>query len=71
MSSTSTPASNETTLYGQIPTYLVARPYYTIASSASAAVSSTAFASANDALNTSLLTKCVDTFKALGIWATS
>jgi len=71
MSSSSTPATNETTLYGQIPTYLVARPVYTISSSASAAVSSTAFASANDALNTGLLTKCVDTFKVLGIWATS
>jgi len=71
MSSTSTPASNETTLYGAVPANLIAVPYKTLASTATAAVASTAFASANDALNTSLITQCVDTFIALGYWATS
>jgi len=71
MSSSNSPASNETTLYGAPPSKLVAMPYQTLSSSATAAVSSTAFASANDALNTGLVTKCVDTFIALGYWATS
>lgn len=71
MSSSNTPAVNETTLYGQIPNYVVARPYYTVASTASAAVTSSAWAATNDAVQVSLLNNAVATLVALGYWATS
>jgi hypothetical protein len=67
MASTNAVAVNETTLYGQIPNYVVARPYKTIASSASIAVSSADFAAAQ----TLVVNNLVDTMYALGYWATS
>ena len=67
MASTNSPAVNETTLYGQIPNYIVSRPYYSIASSASSFATSTDFAAGPQVA----LNKVIDTFIALGYWATS
>ena len=67
MASSSTPAVNETTLYGQIPNYVVARPYYSIASSASSFATSSDFAAGPQVA----LNKVIDTLVALGYWATS
>lgn len=67
MASSNTPAVNETTLYGQIPNYVIAQPYYSIASTASSFATSADFAAGPaDALN-----KVIDTFIALGYWAKS
>ena len=60
-------SSSSTTLYGMFPTYLVDKPYKTIASSASVAASSTDFAAAQ----TLVVNNLVATMYALGIWATS
>ena len=67
MSSSNSPAVNESTLYGQIPNYVVSRPYYSIASSASSFATSTDFAAGPQVA----LNKVIDTFIALGYWATS
>lgn len=61
------PATQTTTLYGQFPQYVVAKPYKTIASSVSIAVSSADFAAAQ----TLVVNNLVDTMYALGYWATS
>ena len=67
MSSSNSPAVNETTLYGQIPNYVIARPYVTVAAAASTvAVSSTFGATQKAAID-----NCISTFLALGYWATS
>jgi hypothetical protein len=67
MASSNTPATNETSLYGQIPNKVVARPYHSIASTASSFATSTDFvAGPQVALN-----KVIDTLVALGYWATS
>ena len=67
MSSSSTPAVNETDLYGRIPTTLIAVPFHTIAASASSFATSTDFAAGP----AGALNKCVETLVALGIWKTS
>lgn len=61
------PASNTTTLYGQIPNKVIAFPYYTVASAASTVATSSSFG----ATQVALLNKVSDTFVALGYWATS
>lgn len=61
------PATMSTTLYGAYPTYLVAKPYVTVAAAASTVASSTDFAAGH----TTALNNCMATFIALGIWATS
>lgn len=66
-SNTNSPASNVTTLYGQIPNYVVARPYYSIASSASSFATSTDFAAGPQVA----LNNVIGTLVALGFWATS
>lgn len=67
MASSNTPATNETTLYGQIPNKVIARPYYSIASSASSFATSADFAAGPQVA----LNKVIDTLVALGYWATS
>jgi hypothetical protein len=64
---TTTPQSITTTIYGVFPTYLVDRPYATIAAAISTVASSTDFAAGH----TTALNRCMATFVALGIWATS
>ena len=67
MASSNTPAVNETTLYGQIPNYVIARPYYSIASTASSFATSADFAAGPQVA----LNKVIDTLIALGYWAKS
>lgn len=67
MASSNSPAVNETTLYGAIPNLLISRPYYSIASSASSFATSADFAAGPQVA----LNKVIDTFVALGYWATS
>ena len=67
MASSNSPASNQTTIYGQIPSYVVSTPLFSISSSASSFASSTDFVTgAAGALN-----NVISTFVQLGWWATS
>lgn len=67
MSSSNSPAVNESTLYGQIPNYVINRPYVSVN------VSNTTFATSADfsTLQAGILGSVVQTFVALGYWATS
>jgi len=67
MASSNSPAVNETTLYGQVPNYVISHPYYSIASSASSFATSADFAAGPQVA----LNKVIDTLVALGHWATS
>jgi hypothetical protein len=70
MSNTNTtglPAVNTSTQYAGFPTYIVAKPYLTVAAAASTVASSTDF----QALHTTMLNNCAATLIALGYWATS
>jgi hypothetical protein len=67
MASSSTPAVNETVQYGAFPTYLVAKPYKTIASAASVVEASASFGATQLAMTNNLAA----TMYALGFWATS
>jgi hypothetical protein len=67
MASTSSPASNETTLYGAIPNYVIARPYYLIGSAGSSFATSADFAAGPQVA----LNAVIATLLALGYWATS
>lgn len=58
---------NSTTLYGNYPQYIVARPYKTVATAASTVATSATFGPTQIAA----LNNCMATFLALGYWATS
>jgi hypothetical protein len=61
------PAVQTTTLYGQIPNLVIARPYYSIGSGASSFATSTDFAAGPQVA----LNGVISTLLALGYWATS
>lgn len=63
----SSPAQNTTTLYGQIPNYVISRPYVSVAAT------NTTFATSADfsTLQAGVLGSVVQTLVALGYWATS
>ena len=67
MASSNSPASNQTTLYGQLPSYVVARPVVTIAAAASTVATSATYG----ATQAAAINNVISTFLQLGWWATS
>lgn len=63
----SEPASYTTTQYAGYPTYIVAKPYVTVAAAASTVATSASFG----ATQVTALNNAMATFIALGYWATS
>jgi len=61
------PATQTTTLYGNYPNYIVAKPYKTIAAAISTVATSATF---GDTQKTAI-DNCMATLLALGYWATS
>ena len=67
MASSNSPASNQTTLYGQLPAYVVSRPVVTIAAAASTVATSATYG----ATQAAAINNVISTFLQLGWWATS
>ena len=67
MASSNSPASNQTTLYGQLPSYVVSRPIVTIAAAASTVATSATYG----ATQAAAINNVISTFLQLGWWATS
>lgn len=61
------PAQQTTTLYGQIPNYVVNRPIVTIAAAASTVATSATYG----ATQAAAINNVISTFIQLGWWATS